>query len=135
MINVLIEDLKYKSKFGNNYGIYQDGYRIVYFYFNYWSVKILISTVKAIYNHIEKAEIISKELTEILLEMDTTNSRVTQASLNDILVSLYNRIKVDKEDTFESTNNKLDCRAFIDWVDNNFTVYSANMLKDTLNIK
>lgn len=32
MINVLIEDLKYKSKFGNNYGIYQDGYRIVYFY-------------------------------------------------------------------------------------------------------
>ena len=95
----------------------------------------MISTVKDIYNHIEKAEIISKELTDILLEMDTTNSRVTQASLNDILVSLYNRIKVDKEVTFECTNNKLDCRAFIDWVDNNFTVYSANMLKDTLNIK
>lgn len=32
MINVLIEDLKYKSKFGSNYGQYQDGYRIVYFY-------------------------------------------------------------------------------------------------------
>lgn len=32
MINVLVEDLKYKSKFGSNYGQYQDGYRIVYFY-------------------------------------------------------------------------------------------------------
>lgn len=32
MINVLIEDLKYKSEFGGNYGQYQDGYRIVYFY-------------------------------------------------------------------------------------------------------
>lgn len=32
MINILIDDLKYKSKFGNNYGQYQDGYRIVYFY-------------------------------------------------------------------------------------------------------
>lgn len=32
MINVLVEDLKYKSPFGSNYGQYQDGYRIVYFY-------------------------------------------------------------------------------------------------------
>ena len=32
MINILIDDLKYKSKFGINYGQYQDGYRIVYFY-------------------------------------------------------------------------------------------------------
>lgn len=95
----------------------------------------MINTVKDIYNHIEKAEVISKELTNILLEMDITNSRVTQASLNDIFVSLYNRIKVDKEVAFECTNNKLDCKAFIDWIDNNFTVYSANMLKDTLSIK
>lgn len=32
MINILNDDLKYKSKFGNNYGQYQDGYRIVFFY-------------------------------------------------------------------------------------------------------
>ena len=32
MINILIDDLKYKSKYGVNYGRYQDGYRIVYFY-------------------------------------------------------------------------------------------------------
>ena len=27
-----LEDLKYKSKFGKNFGKYQEGYRIVYFY-------------------------------------------------------------------------------------------------------
>lgn len=32
MSNILIDDLKYKNKFGINYGQYQDGYRIVYFY-------------------------------------------------------------------------------------------------------
>ena len=32
MTNILIDDLKYKSKYGINYGQYQDGYRIVYFY-------------------------------------------------------------------------------------------------------
>ena len=95
----------------------------------------MINTTKDIYNHIENAEMISKELTNILLELDTTNSRVTQASLNDILVSLYSRIKADKEVAFECTNSKLNCKSFIDWIDNNFTIYSANMLKDTLNLK
>lgn len=32
MINVSIDDLKFKSEFGINCGQYQDGYRIVYFY-------------------------------------------------------------------------------------------------------
>lgn len=32
MKNILVEDLKYKNSFGINYGEYQDGYRIVYFY-------------------------------------------------------------------------------------------------------
>ena len=32
MVNVLVSDLKYKSEFGSNYGRYQDGYRVVYFY-------------------------------------------------------------------------------------------------------
>lgn len=32
MINVSIDDLRFKSGFGINCGKYQDGYRIVYFY-------------------------------------------------------------------------------------------------------
>ena len=32
MINILVEDLKFKSEFGINFGQYQDGYRIVFFY-------------------------------------------------------------------------------------------------------
>lgn len=31
MINVSVEDLKYKSEFGINHGQYQEGYRLVYF--------------------------------------------------------------------------------------------------------
>ena len=63
----------------------------------------MINTTKDIYNHIENAEIISKELTNILLELDTTNSRVTQASLNDMLIALHNRI--NKDGSVESTTN------------------------------
>lgn len=32
MTNILIDDLKYKNDFGINYGKYQEGFRIVYFF-------------------------------------------------------------------------------------------------------
>ena len=32
IVNILIDDLKYKSNFGDKWGQYWDGYRIVYFY-------------------------------------------------------------------------------------------------------
>ena len=95
----------------------------------------MISTVKEIYNHIEKAEVISKELTDILLELDTTNSRVTQASLNDILMTLYNRIKSEEKTKFEVTDSYMNCEEFINWLYMNITTYSYNMFMESMGFK
>ena len=92
----------------------------------------MISTVKEIYNHIEKAEVISKELTDILLELDTTNSRVTQASLNDMLIALHNRINKDGSVKFELLDTDVDVESFIHWIESEFTLYSTNLVKETI---
>lgn len=92
----------------------------------------MISNVTEIFNQIEKSEVISKELTDVLLELDVTKSVVTQASLNDMLEALYKRIEAEGSMEFEGIEPKMSCAKFIDWLDKNFTRYSYKLFMETI---
>ena len=92
----------------------------------------MVKTVEELYNGIEKDTIISKEITDTLLELDVLPSIGTQASLNDMLEIIYNRIKSGEQLKFECTNQYMNKESFIDWVQREFTEYSANMFSNII---
>lgn len=87
-----------------------------------------------VFKSIKDDKIISKEITEIFLELDVMNSVTTQASLNDMLVDLRKRIKTEDIVVEQiSGENKTTVEEFDSWIDDNFTVYSSRLYKETVN--
>lgn len=89
--------------------------------------------ISDVFKSIKDDKIISKEITEIFLELDVMNSVTTQASLNDMLVDLRKRIKTEDIVVEQiSGENKTTVEEFDSWIDDNFTVYSSRLYKETV---
>lgn len=90
--------------------------------------------ISDVFKSIKENKVISKEITGIFLELDVMNSVATQASLNDMLVDLRKRIKTEDIVVEQiSGENKTTVEEFDSWIDNNFTVYSSRLYKETIN--
>ena len=50
-------------------------------------------TNEKLYHAVEREAVITKEMTDIFLELDVTASVTTQAELNNLLIKLYQRLK------------------------------------------
>lgn len=91
MINVSIEDLKFKSKFGFNCGQYQDGYRIVYFYSdNTYSVGAFCKTIEGfMIGFAECDPIIDEDDIPEFISIDDLLNRYLNEMNNIVAVALY----------------------------------------------
>lgn len=89
--------------------------------------------ISDVFKSIKEDKVISKEITGIFLELDVMNSVATQASLNDMLVDLRKRIETEDVVVEQiSGENKTTVEEFDSWIDNNFTVYSSRLYKETI---
>ena len=91
-------------------------------------------TVQELRDAIENGKVMSQDVLKVLLELDTTPSVTTQASLNDMLVELYQRVKAAKDISFEFEDGAktLNAGEFIAWIRDNFTEYSYEMFLETI---
>ena len=94
----------------------------------------MVKTQSELFEAIKHQHHIEKEITDTLIELDTLPSTGTQVYLNDLLVELYKRV-VDVNDdiivdTFE--DKVITPEKFIQWVDDNFTNYSASFFKKSI---
>lgn len=89
--------------------------------------------ISDVFKSIKEDKVISKEITGIFLELDVMNSVATQASLNDMLVDLRKRVETEDIVVEQiSGENKTTVEEFDSWIDNNFTVYSSRLYKETI---
>lgn len=91
----------------------------------------MVLTTEQLYKIIKSESNITENVTNTLLELDTTPSTATQAYLNDILIDLYDRIAYEPNSiTIEDFSNEpINCEQFVKWIEDNFTEYSFNMFK------
>lgn len=94
----------------------------------------MVNSIQELREAIEKENVIRLGVQKVLLELDTTPSVTTQASLNDMLVELYERVKASKDMKIETEagENLINAGEFIAWVRDNFTEYSYEMFLDTI---
>lgn len=85
-------------------------------------------TNEELYRVADEEKKITKEVTDILMELDTTASGTTQAELNELLIAIYRRI--DKEEITVDVIDQVHPvtkEQFAQWVRNSFDSYSADM--------
>lgn len=86
-------------------------------------------TNNELFKTVETSKEITKEVTDILLELDTTASVTTQASLNELLTTLYERLD-DEDINIEVIGDKVTKEQFKNWVEENFDDYSTDMFEE-----
>ncbi len=91
----------------------------------------MIKTYNELYKFMEESNDIGDDAIAILHELDGTRSVVTQASLNEILVGVYERLEKAPVRVSEIGDN-VTKKQFADWVDNEFDTYTANLFKDSI---
>ena len=94
----------------------------------------MVQNEKELLEAIKHEHHITKEITDTLIELDQLPSTGTQVFLNDLIVELYKRV-VDVNDDIivEIFDQKvITPKEFISWVDDNFTAYSADLFKKTI---
>lgn len=90
-------------------------------------------TPNELYKLLDSSKLISKEMVTILKELDVTNSRVTQASLNSMLLDLRKRVIKEKDIRLEETNTIFENEHLFDaWVQDTFEVYSAELYMSSI---
>lgn len=101
-------------------------------YYNYQQGgDTMIKTYNELYKFVKESDNFGKDVLDILFELDETGSIVTQASLNDILVSIYNRLDKCKI-RIEGLGEKVSKSEFAQWVEDKFDTYTANLFKDSI---
>ena len=83
-------------------------------------------TNQELFRVIREETYIPKEVTDILLELDVTASVTSQASLDELLNTLYQRLE-DEDIDIEVIGDKVTQAEFKDWVYENYDEYSADM--------
>ncbi len=91
MINVSIDNLKFKSEFGINCGQYQDGYRIVYFYSdNTYSVGTFSGNIEGfMMDFVEIEPIIDEDVIPKFISVDDLLNRYLNEITDIVAVALY----------------------------------------------
>ncbi len=91
----------------------------------------MIKTYNELYKFMEESNDIGDDALAILHELDGTGSVVTQASLNEILVGVYERL--DKAPVkIAGLGENVSKEQFAAWVADNFDTYTANLFKDSI---
>jgi hypothetical protein len=92
-------------------------------------------TIDKLYSRLETDKVINEEVSSILLELDIVNSVTTQASLNKMLVNLRERIVNEKDImiTYIDKDNTISVLKYDNWIYENFTQYSIDLYKSTIN--
>ena len=82
-----------------------------------------------LYNAVETGNVINKEITDILLELDGTGSSTTQAELNKLLVTLYKRIGNGESVSIEilSGSEPTTQAQLTEWIDAEIDPYSQGL--------
>ena len=90
----------------------------------------MISTYNELYKFMDESNDIGEDALAILEELDGTGSVVTQASLNEILVGLYNRL--DKDNIrIVGVGEHVTKEQFAAWVESVFDPYTAGLFRET----
>jgi hypothetical protein len=94
----------------------------------------MVKNEKELLEAIKHEHHITKEITDTLIELDQLPSTGTQVYLNDLVVELYKRVvDVNDDITVDIFADKVISPAeFTKWVEDNFTEYSANLFKKTV---
>ena len=90
-------------------------------------------TNEELYRVADEEKKITKEVTDILSELDTTASSTTQAELNELLIAIYRRI--DREGIIVDVIDEVhpvSKEQFAQWVKDNFDSYSADMFGESV---
>ena len=88
-------------------------------------------TNNELFHVIETSDFISKEVTDILLELDVTASVTTQASLEELLEKLYHRLETESIE-IEIIGKEVSQERFAEWVDDNFDSYSQKLFHEDM---
>lgn len=86
-------------------------------------------TVEEFNKQIANSNVLTIEMENIIIELDTTPSFATQANLNNDLGDLRNRIKNGDSIVYEGTGEKLTLDSFDEWVEDKLQSYSFNLYK------
>ena len=89
-----------------------------------------INNYNELYRFMEETNEIGDDEIAILRELDETNSMVTQASLNDILVGVYKRLESEKISVSE-IGESVSREDFASWVEDTFDGYTAGLFKES----
>lgn len=82
---------------------------------------------------IKESKVITNEMVDILRELDVTDSRVTQASLNSMLMDLRNRVIKGEKLVLESDNTIFKNEHIYDaWVQETFDAYSVKLYMSSI---
>jgi hypothetical protein len=94
----------------------------------------MVKNEKELLEAIKHEHHITKEITDTLIELDQLPSTGTQVFLNDLVVGLYKRVvDVNDDITVDIFADKVISPAeFTKWVEDNFTEYSANLFKKSV---
>ena len=86
-------------------------------------------TNQELFRIMEEEDFISKEVIDILLELDSTASVTTQASLEELLGTLYHRLE-EEDISIEDIGDHVTQEEFRDWVEDNFDDYSVKLFEE-----
>ncbi len=94
----------------------------------------MVKNEKELLEAIKHEHHITKEITDTLIELDQLPSTGTQVYLNDLIVALYERVvDVNDDITVDIFADKvITPKEFTEWVNDNFTEYSANLFKNSI---
>ena len=88
--------------------------------------------VKELNDIVEHSDVIKKEVTDIFLEMDTTDSMATQVSLNNLLLTLYDRLEEERIMIEAIGSPDTTQEQFEGWVENNLDDYSTRLFAEAI---
>ena len=94
----------------------------------------MVKNEKELLEAIKHEHHITREITDTLIELDQLPSTGTQVFLNDLIVALYKRVvDVNDDIVVEIFADKvITPKEFTAWVEDNFTEYSANLFKKSI---
>ncbi len=86
-------------------------------------------TNQELFRIVSEENVISREVVDILLELDSTASVTTQASLEELLKILYDRLE-EEDISIDDIGDHVTKEEFQAWVEDNFDDYSVKLFDE-----
>lgn len=87
-------------------------------------------TNQELYQAVDRAAVITEEMTDIFRELDGTGSTTTQASLNEMLITLYNRLSEEDVVIERFGDDPCTQAEFAAWIEDDFDDYTKGLFQD-----